>query len=272
MKDLHRWPRDQGRSRYWLAGLVTLAILGCQKPAAPTGGVKLETPNQPLTVFAAASTRAALVEVAQAFEADQHIGVTIVAGPSSALAKQIIAGADADLFLSADRASAEYLTQKQLAQRSVDLLTNRLVIVVPAESPHRIANLTDLAHDSIRRIALAEAKVPAGEYARQALGRVGLLDAVRDKMVSGVDVKATTQLVIRGEVEAGIVYRSDALGTRQLRIASEIPAELHAPIVYVLTQVKRDGAHPSTAAFYDFLQQQPARDIFERHEFGLVSP
>ncbi len=271
VKDSHRCLRFGGPSLCWLAGLFMLVLIGCKKQGAPASVAKLESPMNKVTVFAAASTFAALEESAKAFETDQHIGVTIVPGPSSALSKQIVEGSDTDLFLSADRASVSYLAQKQLVENSVDLLTNRLVIVVHAESMRKITNIAELAHDSIKRIAVAEAKVPAGEYARQALAKAGILDAVTDKMVSGVDAKATTQLVIRGEAEVGIIYRTDAIGSQQLRVAYEIPTELHAPIVYVLTRIKRDGVHPASAAFFDYLQQQAAREIFARYDFGLVA-
>ena len=128
-----------------------------------------ECSSQTVVVFAAASTKEAVEQAGRDFQKETGIPVEVSLGPSSGLAKQIEQGADADLFLSADEATADYLAQKQLIAQRRDLLTNRLVVVVPADSDITIKVLRDIADPRIRRLALAEPKVPAGEYARQTL-------------------------------------------------------------------------------------------------------
>ena len=242
---------------------IGLALLssGCSSPPQE---------SKPIVAFVAASTFAAEQVVAKAFEKETGVKVEITPGPSSGLAKQIQQGAAAQLFLSADRATMATLdAQKIVKQR--DLLANRLVVIVPADSTLKISQLSDLALPEVKRIAVAEAKVPAGEYARQALAKAGVLAAVESRFVGGIDVKATMQYVARGEVEAGIVYRTDALGNSQVQRALEIPAELHDPIVYPLALLKAEPAHPAAERFYDFHDSPVAEAIFRRFEFSAAA-
>src|SRR5262245_26003131 len=129
-----------------------------------------------ITVFAAASTREVMERLAADFEKESGVAVTLNFGPSSGLARQIEHGANADLFLSADESWADYLANKDLVAERRDLLTNKLVIIVPAENSPTIKTLADLTQPEIRRIALAGSAVPAGMYARKALQTAGLWD------------------------------------------------------------------------------------------------
>jgi molybdate transport system substrate-binding protein len=221
-------------------------------------------------LFAAASTKESAEQIAADFQAETGVRAVVSFGPSSGLAKQIELGADADLFLSADEASANYLASKALVAERRDLLTNRLVVVVPAKGDPELKGLGDLARSGVKRLALAEAGVPAGEYARQALSKAGALDQVKGKVVGGTDVRATLQFVRSGEADAGIVYTTDVLGDSAVRVALEIDASLHDPIRYPLVLIRREATHPAARRFYEYLLSAKAAEVFRRAGFGVV--
>lgn len=221
-----------------------------------------------ISLYAAASTREAVAEIAKSFEKETGIKVEVVPGPSSGLARQIEQGAAADLFLSADQASADYLAEKKFAGKRRNLLTNRLAVIVPSDSTAEIKSLPDLA--KLKRVALAEAKVPAGEYARQALTKEKVLDSLKDKIIGGVDVRATLQYVTRGEVDAGIVYHTDAVGQSKIKVALEIPAALHSPIEYPLMLVEREKRNPAALKLYEYLLSEKAAEVFRKAQFGVA--
>lgn len=223
-----------------------------------------------VTLFAAASTAAAVEEIAAAFTAETGIEVVVSPGPSSGLAKQIQQGAPADVFLSADQPNADYLEEEGFVGERIKLLRNRLVVIVPADSEEAIDELADLTGAAFRRIALAEEKVPVGEYARQALDSAGVLAAVAAKSVGGVDVRAALQYVARGEVDAGFVYHTDALGSSKVRVALEVDPALHRPIEYPLVLVKRGAVRPAARRFFEYLQGEFAGDIFREAGFAPV--
>lgn len=230
--------------------------------------LQAQEPTASVALYTAASTRDAAAEIAKAFEKETGVKVEVVPGPSSGLARQIEQGAKADLFLSADQASADFLAEKKLAARRKNLLTNRLVVIVPDDSTAEIKTLADLTQ--VKRVALAEAKVPAGEYARQALAKEKLLDSLKDKIIGGVDVRATLQYVARGEVDAGIVYHTDAVGQSKVRVALEIPPALHAPIEYPLVLIEREKKNPAAVKLYEYLLSDKAADIFRKAQFGIA--
>jgi molybdate transport system substrate-binding protein len=241
--------------------LAALAIAGCSRAS---------TDEKRLSFFVAASTREACEQIAADFQKQRGIHVEVVPGPSSGLVKQISLGADADLFLSADQASADYLATQGLVAERRNLLTNRLVVIVPVSSKLKLTTLKDLQDPQVRRLALAEPKVPAGEYARDALAKAGVLKAVQDRIVGGVDVRATLQFVARDEADAGIVYFTDALGNSKVRVALEIDPSLHQPIVYPLVLLNRPTIKSSARDFYDCFGSEAALAVFRRAQFGVL--
>jgi molybdate transport system substrate-binding protein len=222
-----------------------------------------------VTVFAAASTKEAIEQVAKEFQGDNGTPVEVLPGPSSGLAKQIEQGAAADLFLSADQASADYLAAKHLVSERRNFLTNQLVVVVPTTSDVGVQALPDLADPRLRRLALAEPKVPAGEYARQALRKAGVWDKVESRVVGGIDVRSTLQFVAHGEAEAGLVYRTDALGRSSVRVAVQIDPGLHDPIRYPLVLLRREPIKQAARRFYNYLGSEKTARVFERAGFGV---
>jgi molybdate transport system substrate-binding protein len=243
-------------SRLAVCGLLLCLLLGCRSQ-----------PAQTVNVFVAASTADALGEIARDFEAETGVRVAISPAASSTLAVQIENGADADLFLSADEESADRAAKAVGGERR-DLLGNRLVVVVPADDPVSLAGLADLKGDRFKRVAVARADVPAGKYARQALQAAGVGDALKDRLIEGGDVRATLTYVVRGEADAGFVYATDAASNGTVRVAYEVPEQLHRPIRYPLLLLRRDN--PAARRFYDYLGGDKATAVFRRAGFQTL--
>lgn len=248
------------------AAAVALLAFVCLAPQPALADDK----PQDVAVFAAASTRAALEEAVQGFSAEAGVGVEVVPGPSSGLAKQIVAGADAELFLSADLPTAQYLRKQGLVAEQRHVLTNRLVVIAPADSHLEWKGLDDLVRPQVTRIAVGEQKVPVGEYTRQALRAAKVLEQVEEKFVGSVDVKAALQYVARGEVEAGFVYATDAVGEQRVKVVLDVDPKLHAPIVYPLLLLKRNPMRPEARRLFEYLAGDKALRVFRQAGFGAA--
>jgi molybdate transport system substrate-binding protein len=228
------------------------------------------------TVFAAASMKTALDEVASAWKAETGKAALISYAASSALAKQIEAGAPADIFISADRDWMDYLGERQLIDTAtrVDLLGNAIVLVAPTGSASEIAiaegfPLATLLGDG--RLAMASVdSVPAGKYGKAALEHLGVWDSVKDRLAQAENVRSALVLVSRGETPLGIVYRTDAAADAGVTIVGTFPAESHPPIIYpvALTTAAKD---PDAAGFLAFLQTVAARAVFEKQSFTVLA-
>ena len=233
-----------------------------------------------VTIFAAASTGQALEEIAILYGAEdsaEHDSsppteIQAVIAASSTLARQINAGAPADLYLSANQRWMDYLKQNDLVDPDsiTPLLGNELVLIVPSEASAK--RISQLDHESLislaeGRIAIADSDhVPAGLYARQALEFYGVWSEVATRAARTADVRGVLALVARGEVSAGIVYRSDTVGRPAIRIIAAFPADSHAPIIYLLAVVA-ERRSSATDRFFAYLRSPIARDVFRRHGF-----
>jgi molybdate transport system substrate-binding protein len=191
-----------------------------------------------LIVLAASSLTDALNEIGPAFSAATHRGVKLSYAASSALARQIEAGAPADVFMSADTDWMDYLQTRNLINPGTrhTILGNRLVLISPADSTVTIKiaphfDLAKLLGDG--RLATGNPdSVPVGKYAKDALTRLGVWSQLADKVAAADNVRAALSLVARGEAPLGIVYRTDALVEKKVRIVADFPASSHDPIVY----------------------------------------
>jgi molybdate transport system substrate-binding protein len=221
-------------------------------------------------VFAAASLTDALKEIAASWEIAGGESVVFNFAASSLLARQIREGAPADLFLSADEAQMDGLERAGLVvpgtRRSV--LSNTLVAVVPKDSALRIASARDLAGKGVERLALAEpTSVPAGVYSEKFFERVGIWDALAPKVVPTENARATLAAVESGNVDAGIVYRTDAAISKHVRIAFEIPAAIGPAISYPFALVKGAPRETEARRFLAYLGSPAARAVFVRYGF-----
>ncbi len=258
-----------GKQLMALAAALASAAAGL---AAIAPAAEPEPLSGKLLVLAAASTIDALDELRAAF-VREHPRVTIRTsyGGSSTLARQIESGGQADLFLSASVAWADYLDKKKLVAKRRDLLSNRLVVVVPADSQLKLNDLGGLAADTVRRLAMADPKsVPAGVYARQALEKSGAWKHVERKVTGAADVRQALALVETGAAEAGIVYATDAAASRGVRVVLQVDAKLTEPIRYPLVLLNPGAGDTEAEAFYDYLGSPAAAAVFRRHGFRLV--
>jgi molybdate transport system substrate-binding protein len=256
---------------YWKFGtlLAVLAAAGFTSCAKSVPSAPSVAENKSITVSAAASTKDLLDELAKQFTAATGTEVKVNTGPSNALAGQILAGAPAELFLSANQQWADEITNAGKAMASARLLTNRLVIVVPQNNPGAVHVPEDLLSEKVQKVALAGEKVPAGMYADQALTKLELLPqlSAAQKIVRGQDVRSTLSYVERGEAEAGIVYSTDVRVAPGVLTVYEFDASLHDEIAYVLVLLMHENESPPARQFFEFLQSSLADEAYARFGF-----
>ena len=223
-----------------------------------------------LNVAAAASLTDALQEIKAAYERSGGDTIVLNLGASSALARQIEEGAPADLFLSADEAKMDALEKRGrlLAGTRRSVLSNTLVVVVPADSPLRIASPADLVNPGIRHLALAEPQsVPAGIYAKEYLRKLKLWDKVIDRVVPTENVRGALAAVETGNADAGIVYKTDAGISRKVRIAFEVPRAEGPKISYPFAVIAGSKRREAARRFLAYLESPTALAVFARYGF-----
>lgn len=216
-----------------------------------------------LYLMAAASLQPALTEfIATQGGAIDGDRIVPIFASSGTLARQIAQGAPADLFISANPRWAVWLMEEAglSENHAVDLLANRLVLVLPADAA-RTMTLRDFV-DSGRLMLGDPAHVPAGQYAKQALEALKLWDVLQPRLVFGSNVRTAVAFAERGEVDGALVYRSDAVGSDRLRIGEEIDPTLHSPILYRAVPLSKKAARLLSA-----LQSRDAAAMFQRYGF-----
>jgi molybdate transport system substrate-binding protein len=256
---------DPPRARAWDAWLIAAAALLAALNMMSAHGA------EPISVFAAASLKDALDEIGKDYETAGGEKIVVSYAASSALAKQIENGAPADVFISADTDWMDYLQQRNLVKSESrrNLLRNRLVLIAPAQSNvtvsirHGFAVATLLGDG---RLAMANPDaVPAGKYGKTSLEALGVWEEVQGRVAPAENVRAALTLVARGEAPLGIVYRTDALAERKVKIIGEFPENTHAPIIYpaALTAASK----PAAAAFLKALSEHGPRAVFAKYGF-----
>jgi molybdate transport system substrate-binding protein len=246
------------------AAMAALLALGTARAQAAdaSGGV---------LVFAAASLANVLGDLDNVFTARSGIRVTSSLAASSTLAKQIEAGAPAGVYFSADAQWMDYLQQRGLLRAGSrrNLVGNSLVLIAPSSSSLRVSigpgfDLSRLLGGG--RLAVADPdSVPAGIYARQALEKLGVWSSVAPRLVRAENVRAALEYVARGDAPLGIVYRTDALVEKRVRVVAVFPADSHPPIVYPVALTRRADA--AAARYLAFITSAEARPIFRKWGF-----
>jgi molybdate transport system substrate-binding protein len=224
-----------------------------------------------ITVFAAASLKDALDENVKAFQAKSGDKVVVSYAASSALAKQIEAGAPADVFISADLDWMDYLDRRGFIKTDTrrNLLRNRLALIAPAASKVSVEivprfPLAKILGDG--RLAMANPDaVPAGKYGKAALEALGVWRDVQSKIAAAENVRAAMVLVSRGEAPLGIVYRTDATVDPKVRVVALFPENTHPPVVYPIAATAAGKAAATT--FLAWLNRPEARAIFQKYGF-----
>lgn len=224
-------------------------------------------------VLAAASLQESLTEAANAWAAKGHAKPVLSFAASSALARQVMAGAPADLFLSADEEWMDAVAKAGLlrAGTRTTLLGNRLVLIAPTSSKIRLTPARGFALAralGAGRLALADPDaVPAGKYAKAALTHLGVWTGVAAKVAPAENVRAAMALVERGAAPLGIVYATDARASKAVRVVGTFPASSHPPIRYPVALLKASRSRDA-AGFRAFLLSKQGRAIFARHGFS----
>jgi molybdate transport system substrate-binding protein len=251
-----------------LAGALALLALAAGCGRAP----EREARGEPtvLTLSAAASLREAVTELAGRYEA-AHPGTTVRVnlGASGALRQQIEQGARVDVFVSAAEGPMDALAERGLVDPATraDLAGNSLVVVVPRGST-AVGDFRDLASPRVGRVALgAPASVPAGEYALEALRALGIAAAVEAKAVYAQNVRQVLAYVESGNVDAGIVYATDAAASTRVEAAAAAPPGSHRTIVYPLAVVRATAYPREARALAEFLRGPEARGVLRRRGF-----
>lgn len=246
-----------------IAGSVLVAGLATQVQAADK-----------VTVFAAASLTNAMQDIAAQYQKEKGVQVVSSFASSSTLARQIEQGAPADLFISADQQWMDYSISKQqiVENTRYTLLGNELVLVAAKASKIDKVEIDDktqwtkLLGDS--RLAVGDPDhVPAGIYAKEALQKLGAWSTLEPKLARASDVRGALALVEREEAPLGIVYGSDAIASKKVKVVGTFPASSHKPVEYPMAIVK-DHEKPEVRAFYDYLKTPAASAIFKQYGFA----
>jgi molybdate transport system substrate-binding protein len=251
-----------------LTAVMALALAGCGGASGQPAADKVE-----LTVSAAASLTDALKEIQTAYESEHpDIRLSLNFGGSGTLQQQIEQGAPADLFLSAADKNMRALVDKQLieADRQTELLTNELVVVVPADGGAALTKLENLTNSDVKKVAIGiPESVPAGSYASEALKSVGLWDGLQAKTVQAKDVRQVLQYVETGNADAGFVYRTDALTSQKVKVAFAVDPTLYTKVMYPIGVVKATRHSKEAEDFYNYLQSREALDVFVKYGFSV---
>jgi molybdate transport system substrate-binding protein len=258
--------------------MVSGGLAACG-PATPSSSsadetaTNVSTETVALTISAAASVQDAMRAVQRAYqETAPNVAITYNFGSSGSLAQQISQGAPADVFLSASPKWMDDLEEKSqiLPGSRRDLLQNTMVLIVPRNQSDGV-DFKALGTDQVGRVAIGEPEsVPAGTYANEVLTAMNMLDALRSKLVFGKDVRQVLSYVETGNVDAGLVYGTDALLSDQVQVVATAAAETHSPILYPVAVVA-DSQHGETAQeFVDFLSTDTAAGIFQEYGFGMA--
>ena len=235
--------------------ITAMALIGLPAYAQPGS----------LVVSVAASLHEALVEIAERYRAQTGVTVALNTGGSNTLARQIVEGAPAGLFLSADDVQMDVVEKagRIVAGTRTRLLTNELAIVVP-ESPRSTVTLEQVLDGRINRLAMGEpSAVPAGVYGRRFLERRGAWPRVQPRVVPFPTVRAVLAAVEAGRVDAGVVYRTDAMSARVRVIAQAADPDIVQPVAVIAGPMAQEARR-----FLEFLKGDQARAVFKRRGFG----
>ena len=232
--------------------------------------VRAAEANKPLLVGAAISLREPLKTLAPSFSTAPKVAPTFHFAASGVLQQQIQKGAPIDVFVSAGEKQMDRLEKAGLLVAGTRRLIagNQLVLVVPSRSPLHSLRFQGLDSMAIRRIAIGDDSVPAGDYGRQTLAYYGLSEAVKAKLVPLGSVRAVANAVAAGHVDAGIVYKSDAHNVPNLRIVAGAPEASHTPIRYSAAVIAASRQPKVASAYLGSLTTAQASQVFRR--YGLL--
>lgn len=259
-----------------LALATCFGALSCATPGpVDSGGAANPAGDETvaLTISVAASVQDAMKEIQAAYQVETpSVALTYNFGSSGSLAQQIAQGAPADVYLSASKKWMDDLEEKgQILNGSrKDLLLNSLVVIVP-QGKEDVTDFSDFSTDKVNKLSIGEPEsVPAGRYAKEALDSLNLFDALQPKLVFAKDVRQVLSYVETGNVDAGLVYATDAKVSDQVQVVATAPADTHSPIIYPVGVVADSENAEAAQAFVDFLSSDTAVTLFEEYGFAMA--
>lgn len=249
---------------------MVFALAGCQSTT------KEEAKSEPvaLTVSAAASLKDAMAEIQALYlKEEPNTTLTLNFGSSGSLAQQIQQGAAVDVFMPASTKDMTTLKDGNLLNNDTlkNILGNEVVLVVPKDSTTTVTDFAQVAEPSITKIGIGEpTSVPAGQYAVDVFTFYNVMDQITEKIIYGKDVKEVLTWVETGNVDAGVVYSTDAKASSAVKVVATAAAESHKPIVYPAAVIKASKNPDAAAAFVDFLSSDAAKAVFVKYGFTAL--
>lgn len=253
--------------------LLILSLVGCStaNTTQPSTNVTKVEPTE-IMVLAAASLQNSLTELQKDYaQKSPDVKLTFVFGGSGTLQQQIEQGAPADLFISAGKAQMDALEEKNLIikESKVNLLGNELVLITGKDNS-KVASLEGLTNESVSQVSIGTPEsVPAGKYAQDSLTNLKLWDLLQPKFVLAKDVTQVVNYVETGNVDAGIVYRSDALASSKVKVVAVVPESSHKPIVYPAAVIASTKNKQAVEDFLKYLRSSDAQQVFANYGFKI---
>jgi len=269
---LHRSGGSNGTPQSRAVAILTLLLVlipGCRSRGPSPSGA----PASELTVSAAVSLKDAFREIAELYEARTGTKIHFNYGASGALQKQIESGAPADVFASAGAKQMDELASKGLIvpDTRTDFAGNSLVLIIPAKGPGP-GSFSDLANPSVKKVAVGNPKtVPAGQYTEQTINKLKLLPQIQSKLIFAEDVRQVLDYVARDEVDAGVVYSSDALSAGdKVKLVARAPDDSHDPILYPIAVVRDSQQREAARKFIDLVLSAEGQAALVKHGFQAI--
>jgi molybdate transport system substrate-binding protein len=270
------------RLNFWRVGLLGLVAIVLSLTRLDFAvyqqqlGQTATTPASSILVAAAASLQLALQAITPIHtQASPNPAVNYNFAASGVLAQQIQQGAPVDVFIAAAEKQMSALAQQGLlaAGTQATLLTNQLVLIAPKQSLVSLTDWRQLTNPAIKRIAIGEPRtVPAGQYAVEVFKNLSILERVRSKFVLGNSVKSVLTAVETGDVDAGIVYITDAKNSSKVQIVAIADDKLHSPINYSIAILKSSKSPAKSKQYVELLRSKSAIAIFKKYGFGIAKP
>lgn len=256
--------------KLWILLLgILLVVVGCtDKSDSTESSEQGETENIKLTISAAASLKGVMEEIEKVYKDESGVKLKFNYGASGSLQQQISQGAPVDLFFSAAEDKFNLLVEEGIIaeEDGVALIGNELVLIGPKET--NMSSFDDIKGEGVKKMSIGTPEsVPAGTYAKEALQSMGYWQDVESKIVFAKDVRQVLSYVETGNVEAGIVYRTDALSSDKIKMVESAPLEIHSPIIYPVGVIKESKRYDEAKDFLAFLQSEQVKRMFEDYGF-----
>lgn len=244
------------------------AMTGCKKEKADNSNAE----KKEIVILAAASLTDVTAKLKEAYEKEhKDVTLTFSYGSSGALMTQIQEGAPADVFMSAALKQMNTLNEAGLMDSSsiYNLLENKVVLIAPKNSTLSLTSFNDLSKDSVKMVALGESSsVPVGQYSEEILTSLKILDTVNAKAVYGSDVRAVLSYVESGNADCGVVYETDAITSKDIKIICSAPEGSCQKVIYPVGIVKTSKLSDEAKEFIEYLKSDEAMAVFAEYGFS----